>query len=112
MIGKCIIKRLENDRRFNTKLCLGQKCGNEHAIHFLRSQNEKPEYEAVLLIDAKNDFNYLNRNLAVENIKKVCSFLTIVVQNSYSAPSNLYAACRTRHSLEGTIQGHPNAMAR
>ena len=46
IIGKCIIKRIENDLRFlgrNTQLCLGQKCGTEHAMHSLLSQYEKRE---------------------------------------------------------------------
>ena len=89
IIGKCIIKRIENELRFlggNTQLCLGQKFGIEHAIHSLRSQYETPENEAVLLIDVKNAIKSLNRNLEVENIKRICPVLSFVVQNSYSAP--------------------------
>ena len=114
IIGKFIIKRIENDLRFlgdNTQLCLGQKCGIEHAIHSLRSQYEKPDNESVILQYAKNAFNCLNRNLAVENIKRICPALNFVVQNSYSAPSDFYVAGKTLQSVEGTTQGDPIAMA-
>ena len=38
----------------------------QHAIHSLHLQYDKPQNKAVLLIDAKNAFNCLNRNLAVK----------------------------------------------
>ena len=88
IIGKCIIKRIENDVRFlggNIHLFLGQKWGIEHAIDSLRSQYEKLENAALLLKDSKIAFNFLNRNLAVENIKRTCPALSFIVQNSYSA---------------------------
>ena len=45
----------------NMQLCLGQKCGIEHAIHSLRHSFDDPKNEAILLIDARNAFNVLNR---------------------------------------------------
>ena len=47
-------------------MCLGQNCGIEHAIHALRKAYESPEVEGVLLIDAQNAFNSLNRELALK----------------------------------------------
>ena len=44
-------------------------------------------------------------------MKRICPALIFVVQNSYSAPSDLYVAGKTLQSLEGTTQGHPIAMA-
>ena len=52
-------------------------------MHSLRSQYEKPENEAFILRDAKNAFNCLNRNLAVENIKRICPALSFVVQKEH-----------------------------
>ena len=37
----------------NMQLCLGQKCGKEHAMLSLRRSFVDPENEAILLIDAK-----------------------------------------------------------
>ena len=72
IIGRSILKCVSNDLKLlgqNDQLCLGQKCGTEHAIHYLRAAFEKPETEAILLIDAKNALNGLNRQLALKKIK-------------------------------------------
>ena len=64
IIGRAIVTCVKNDLKFlggNLQLCLGQRCGIEHAIHSLREAFEQPETQAILLIDAKNAFNSLNR---------------------------------------------------
>ena len=94
----------------NMQLCLGQKCGIEHAIHSLRHSFDDPENEAILLIDAKNAFNVLNRRTALENVKALCPSLHVALQNSYSHPSHLYSGKSTILSQEGTTQGDPLAM--
>ena len=43
------------------QLCAGQTAGVEAAIHSIRDHFSKPEVEAVLLVDATNAFNSLNR---------------------------------------------------
>ena len=48
---------------------------------------DDPENEAILLIDAKNAFNVLNRRTALENVKALCPSLHVALQNSYSHPS-------------------------
>ena len=53
----------------NYQLCLGQKCGIEYAIHTLRKQYEKTDSDAILLIDAENAFNSLNRKLALKTLQ-------------------------------------------
>ena len=81
--SKCTIKRIENKLHLlgaNKHLCLGYKCGIEHVIHSRRSQYEKLENEAVLLLDAKNAFNCLNCNMAVENVKRIYTALSFVVR--------------------------------
>ena len=93
------------------QLCLGQKCGIEHAIHSLRHSFDDPENEAILLIDSKNAFNVLNRRTALENVKALCPSLHVALQNSYSHPSHLYIGKSTILSQEGTTQGDPLAMA-
>ena len=76
----------------------------------LRSQYENLENEVALLIDAKNAFNCLNRNLAIENITRICPALSFVVQHSYSAPSDLYVKGKTLQSLGGATRGERIAM--
>ena len=95
----------------NMQLCLGQKCGIEHAIHSLRYSFDDPENEAILLIDAKNAFNVLKRRTALENVNALCPSLHVALQNSDSHPSHLYIGKLTILSQEGTTQGDPLAMA-
>ena len=67
IIGRSILRCVENDLKLlgkNKKLCLGQKCGIEHAIHSFRQQFETLEVQDIVLIDAKNAFNSMNRDLA------------------------------------------------
>ena len=95
----------------NMQLCLGQKPGIEHAILSLRHSFDDPENEAILLIDAKNAFNVLNRRTALDNVKALCQSLHVALQNSYSHPSHLYIGKSTILSQEGTTQGESLAMA-
>ena len=71
------------------QLCLGQNCGIDYAVHTLRKQYEKTDSDAILLIDAENAFNSLNRILALKNIANTCSSILPAMQNSYSNPSKL-----------------------
>ena len=114
IIGKTITQCIKSDFKNlgkNFQLCLGQKCGIEYAIHSLRKELEKPETEAILLIDAENSFNSLNRELALKNVEIFCPALHHSLANSYKHPSNLYVNNTVLTSTEGTTQGDPLAMA-
>ena len=90
IIGKTITKCLKSELRVlgsNYQLCLGQKCGIEYAIHTLRKQYERTDSDAMLLIDAENAFNSLNRMLALKNFANICPSILPAKQNSYSNPS-------------------------
>ena len=69
------------------------------------------ETEAILLIDAENAFNSLNRELALKNVEILCPALHHALANSYKHPSNLYVNNTVLTSTEGTTQGDPLAMA-
>ena len=92
-------------------MCLGQNCGIEHAINAPRKAYESPEVEGVLLIDAQNAFNSLNRELALKNIDILCPSLSQAIRNSYSTPTDLFINRSTIKSQEGTTQGVPLSMA-
>ena len=108
IIGRTIVSCIQTDLKQldgNQQLCMGQRCGIEHAIHSLRADFD--ENEALRLNDATNAFNLLNRKLALENIKIVCPALFIAVKSSYSSPSPLYVNGTTLCSEESTTQGDP-----
>ena len=52
--------------------CAGQEGGCEAAVHAMRHIFQSPESEAVLLVDATNAFNSLNRQAALHNISVTC----------------------------------------
>ena len=78
-----------------------------HAVHSL-FHNE--ETEAVLLVDASNAFNCLNRLTALHNIQRVCPSLSTALINTYRDSSELYVDGDVLLSQEGTTQGDPLAM--
>ena len=54
-------------------VCAGQDTGCEAAIHAMRSLFAEENTEAVLLVDASNAFNSLNRQVALRNISILCT---------------------------------------
>ena len=69
ILGKTITHCIKTDLKNlgkNFQPCLVQKCGIKYAIHSLRNEFEKPETDAILLIDAETAFNLINRELALK----------------------------------------------
>ena len=101
---------MEDD--FSFQLCAGQDGGCEAAVHAMRSIFQTPETEAVLLVDANNAFNSLNRKAALHNISITCPPLANILINTYRSPVRMYITGDGEiSSTEGTTQGDPLAMA-
>lgn len=54
------------------QLCAGQIAGVELAIHVVRQCYEDHETEGILLVDASNAFNAINRQSALLNVRHLC----------------------------------------
>ena len=67
--------------------------------------------EAVLLVDANNAFNSLNRKVALLNIHQLCPSIATILTNTYRENASLFIDGDTLFSQEGTTQGDPLAMA-
>ena len=68
--------------------------------------------EGVLLVDAENAFNRLNRAATIHNIKSLCPSLSTVLSNTYQDPVRMVIPGSGEiRSCEGTTQGDPLAMA-
>ena len=93
--------------------CAGLRGGIEASIHAMRQIFEDPETEAVLLIDASNAFNALNRKAALHNVQFTCPEMTMFVRNLYRCDAELFIAGSDECILsrEGTTQGGPESMA-
>ena len=64
----------------SVQLCAGQVAGAEAAMHATSHSFMTDDTEAVLLFDASNVFNSLNRKTALLNIRSLCSsFATILI---------------------------------
>ena len=115
IISKCIMKTAREDTMKavgNLQLCAGQQAGAEAAVHAAKDIFADKECEAVLLIDASNAFNTLNRQAMMHNISVLCPTLSTYVKNTYEIAPRLFVAQDLElKSEEGTTQGDPIAMA-
>ena len=94
------------------QVCAGQEGGSEAAIHAMRSIFHADESDCVLLVDAKNTFNTLNRNATLHNSRIICPALSTILINTYRVAIPMYViGGETIQSVEGTTQGDPLAMA-
>ena len=94
------------------QVCAGQEGGSEAAIHAMRSIFHADESDCVLLVDAKNAFNTLNRNATLHNSRIICPALSTILINTYRVAIPMYVIDgEIIQSVEGTTQGDPLAMA-
>ena len=82
----------------------------------MRQVFEEEETEAVLLVDAENAFNNLNRKAALNNIKELCPPFHQYLQNTYQTPAKLIIPGKEKYSIimseEGCTQGDVAAMGK
>ena len=89
----------------------GLKGGAEAAIHTMKDLFESEETDAVILVDASNAFNSLNRSVAPHNIQYTCPEFSIILINTYREPSKLIVLGKWEiSSQEGTTQADNLAM--
>jgi len=93
--------------------CAGQNAGAEAAVQCaMKNLFEKEDTEAVLLVDADNAFNRINRQAALHNISILCPSFSTILHNTYGIPIRLFITGEGElSSTEGTTQGDPLAMA-
>ena len=67
--------------------------------------------DTVLLIDAENAFNSINRKIMLHNLKFICPIIATYIINCYATPSRLFIVNGGEIlTSEGTTQGDPTAM--
>ena len=117
LIGKAIMKVAALDLKTEVgadNLCANLEAGIEGAIHAMCSEYEKAEEESgVLLVDAANAFNALNRKGALYHARHLWPAAAKYLFNTYKGWAPLYLAdSKTQFfSKEGTTQGDPMSMA-
>ena len=93
------------------QVCAVHISGCEAAVLAMRQVYESQQTEAVILVDASNAFNALNRNTALRNIQHLRPSLSKILINTYRDDTQLFIDGSTLYSQEGTTQGDPLAMA-
>ena len=94
------------------QVCAGHSEGSEAAIQAISEAFVEEGTDGILLIDASNAFNQMNRSVALHNIQITCKEMSLYIINTYRSPSRLFI-CGGGEALsqEGTTQGDPLAMA-
>ena len=113
-MGKLILKIAHNDILDTVEtlqLCVGQDASCESSFHAMRQIFANANMKAVLLVDASNAFNSLNRQAALKNAHILCPILAPVLTNMYRGNAKLFIGGEYILSQEGTIQEDPLAMA-
>ncbi len=92
--------------------CAGLDGGIEATVHAMSKAYNDPSSEGLLLVDADNAFNSLNRATALMNIKSLCPPFYTFLNNTYKSPSKMFVSNSEEVivSQEGTTQGDPDAM--
>ena len=113
VISKAVIRTIKMDIKEaagKVQLAAGQLGGVEAAVHSLCDKFRSDECEGVILLDAVNAFNNLNRKMALKNVSFYCPDLSTFLGNIYGSPRQLFAGDDILHSAEGATQGDPAAM--
>ena len=116
IIGKAVNAHIKNRIMKSVgslQTCAGQSGGTEAAVHAMNDIFHKDECEVVLLVDANNAFNAMNRKAAIENVKILCPEFHQFLTNTYRKPCDLILANtggRRIRSQEGCTQGDNVAM--
>ena len=87
IIGKCVInitKRDVAEASGSLQLCGEQKSGSKAAIHAMHTIFEIDETDGVLLTDASNAFNALNRQAALHHIRVQRPIIATYAINTHS----------------------------
>jgi hypothetical protein len=116
IIGKaiCLVTRSDAGSICGSKqLCAGLKCGIEGAIHSVTDLFDSHDDDyGVLIVDAKNAFNSINRISLLWNIRILWPQASRFIFNTYRGKSLLLLKNCTEvlNSSEGVVQGDPLSM--
>jgi len=114
IVGKTISWALADDIQAaggSLQVSTGLKGGSEAAIHAMKEIFDRESTEAVILVDAENAFNKLNRRVALHNMQYLCPSFSTILINTYRIPTRLFISGGGEiASSEGTTQGDTLAM--
>ena len=93
------------------QFCAGQEAGAEAAVRTMHDIYNDEYSEAVLLVNAKNAFNSISKNIMLHNISVLCPTISTYVSNCYQSAARLFVVGgKEILSKEGTTQSDPTSM--
>ena len=111
IIGKSVMHVIKQDVSVSAgplQLCASQPSGCEAAVHAVREIFNDEDCDAVILVDASNAFNSINRKAMLHNIGILCPAMKTFAENCYSTSARLFITGGAEiKSNEGTTQGDP-----
>ena len=113
-VGEVLWQICHSSSRFATVMCKVTcrcwSCNTRYVWDFQRSY-----YECILLIDAENAFNSINRNVMLYNLKYICPVMSTYIFICYTCPVRLFiiGGCKLL-SNEGKLKRiqHPISVGR
>ena len=72
------------------QVCAGHSAGSEAATHAMSQVFVEEGTDGILLIDASNAFNQMNRSVALHNIQITCKGMSLYIINTYRSPSRFF----------------------
>ena len=93
LIGKIILQLARDDILQAIgclQLCVGQEAACESSVHAMLRDFEDDNTQAVLLVDASNACNTLNRQAALRNAHILCPTLASILTNTYRGNAELF----------------------
>ena len=115
IIGKAVMRIVGLDvvtAAGSMQVCAGLEGGCKAAVHAMRTIFNEDDTEGILLVDAANAFNNLNRKAALHNMQFICPALSTILNNTYQSPTRMFVSGGGEvASSEGTTQGDPLGMA-
>ena len=72
------------------QVCAGHSAGSEAAIHAMSQVFVEEGTDGILLIDASNAFNQMNRSIVLHNIQVTFKEKLLYIINTYRSPSRLF----------------------
>ena len=106
-----IFKKDITDAAGPLQISAGQEAGAEATIHAMRDFFANKITEAILLIDAENEFNSINRKVMLHNLNFICPIITTYITNCYITRARLFVIGGGEIlSKERTTQGDSTAM--
>ena len=100
-----IVKRKMVVSTARIQVCAGISGGVEAAVHAVRQVFEDKNTEAIILVDADDAFNRLNRKATLHNIKQVCPEISTYVINTYRTLRKIIVPWEHTHNANQEISG-------